>query len=163
MSVSHKLLLQSCHQSLEYSSPCGYQASLFINQKIHLQNFLEVLYGSISAGILMYMSTTGIKIKPDLSPEDRLTESLLLIERRSLIDSGSVRAPIRIRGTQLFVGDRLHGKVINGVFHRSNSLGNHASSLNNLGNSPGSQSPPSSPTSSPPASQHKDQDTLTQQ
>ena len=60
-------------------------------------------------------SIPGISIKPDLSPEDRRTESLLLKERRSLIASGVDRKVIKIRGSTLFVNNVKHGCVVNSV------------------------------------------------
>lgn len=95
------------------------------------------------------LSTNTIRIKPDLSPEERHIASIVLSERKSLIESGSVvdKTSIKIRGPRLFIGRRLHGEVINGTFHRSNSLGNHAPILHNLSASSDSgltsQSPPS--------------------
>ena len=66
-----------------------------------------------------------------MSPEDRHVESILLSERKSLIENGSVadKSSIKIRGPRLFIGQKLHGKVINGIFHPSNLLGDYAPNL----------------------------------
>ena len=53
----------------------------------------------------------GIQVKPDLSKEERATKACLLKERRALIDAGVFRSQISIRKNQLFIADRLHGKV----------------------------------------------------
>ena len=83
-----------------------------------------------------------IRIKPDLSPEERHSEKILLTERRVLLDSGlAERGSIRVRGSRIFIGERLHGRVIDGELHRSDSLGDHSPPLNALANAHRSPSP----------------------
>ena len=53
-----------------------------------------------------------IKIKPDMSPTERQTESILLKERWSLIQAGHERKNIKLRGSKIFVNNKLHGEVI---------------------------------------------------
>ena len=55
-------------------------------------------------------------IKPDMSWEQRLVESVLLKERWHLIQSGVARSSIKIRNTRLFVKNKLHGQVVNSKF-----------------------------------------------
>ena len=55
----------------------------------------------------------NIHIKPDLSPEDRKVEAILLKEQWRLISSGLDRKSIKIRGSFIFVNKNLHGKVTN--------------------------------------------------
>ena len=55
-------------------------------------------------------------IKPDMSREQRLLESILMKERWGLIQSGVARKSIKIRNTRLFVNNKLHGQVINSKF-----------------------------------------------
>ena len=50
-------------------------------------------------------------IKPDLTLEERQKESLLLKERRSLIEKGTQRKNIKIKNYSIFVNDKLHCKV----------------------------------------------------
>ncbi len=69
-------------------------------------------------------SKPGIAIKPDLSPEERGIESLLLKERRTLIDSGVVRSVIKLSGKSL----KRYGSVTNGAFCRAGSPQPDASS-----------------------------------
>jgi len=57
-----------------------------------------------------------IRIKPDLSQEERQIESLLLKERWVLIQAGTERKAIKIRGTKIFVSNKLHGQIINSSF-----------------------------------------------
>lgn len=59
---------------------------------------------------------TNIKLKPDMSPTERLVESLLLKERWSLIQRGIDRRTIKIRSNKIFVQQNLHGQVIDSTF-----------------------------------------------
>ena len=52
-----------------------------------------------------------IYIKPDLSPQERQRERLLLKERRCLINKGSERRYIKIRNDSLYLNNKLHCKV----------------------------------------------------
>jgi len=52
-----------------------------------------------------------IYIKPDLSPQERQRERLLLKERRCLIEKGSERRYIKIRNDSLYLNNKLHCKV----------------------------------------------------
>jgi len=55
----------------------------------------------------------GIKIKPDMTREERHIKSLLLKERWSLIQSELDHRAIRIRFDKIFVNNKLHGRVLN--------------------------------------------------
>ena len=48
--------------------------------------------------------------------EERQTESLLLKERWTLIQSGIERKAIRIRSNKIFILNKLHGQIINSSF-----------------------------------------------
>ena len=86
---------------------------------------------SILSGRRKLADMPGIRIKPDLSPEDRKVESLLLKERRSQINAGVDRSAIRISGASLFVNKRKFGCVTGGIFQRSSesSPGPHQAGL----------------------------------
>ena len=58
----------------------------------------------------------GISIKPDMSKEQRQTQSLLLKERRALIENRTNKALIRIRGNTLYINHSLHGTIIESKF-----------------------------------------------
>ena len=58
-----------------------------------------------------HSGNSSIMIKHDLSKEERQLESLLLRERRRLIDDGFERKHIRIRGTKLFLHSKLIGQA----------------------------------------------------
>ena len=51
-----------------------------------------------------------IRIKPDMSPEERQRESSLLRERWRLIQSGVLRNVIKIRGSHLYVNNKVFGE-----------------------------------------------------
>ena len=59
------------------------------------------------------VSYPGIAIKPVLSKEQQEVESVLLCERRKLINSDVKRKDIRIRGNTLYVNEEKHGTVVN--------------------------------------------------
>ena len=71
---------------------------------------------AIDVSILLSQTSTlpsGIRIKPDMNPEERQIESLLLKERWSLIQKDINRKVIKIRGNRIFVNNKLHGEVKN--------------------------------------------------
>lgn len=59
-----------------------------------------------------------IRIKPDLSAEERKKESLLLMERRSLIDAGVERKDIRMSGNSIYVKKKKYGSIEHGKFEK---------------------------------------------
>ena len=75
-----------------------------------------------------FLAKENIFIKPDLSPADRQVESILLKERRSLINTGTNSKSIKLRGDKLFIDDQAYGCVVDGVFTRNLSLSNSPSS-----------------------------------
>ena len=56
-----------------------------------------------------------MKIKPDLSPQERLCESLLLKEHWKLIQAGTDRQYIKIRRSSLIVSGKVHAEVVNNI------------------------------------------------
>ena len=66
-------------------------------------------------------SNPGISIKPDMTPQERVTESTLLREHRQLINSGIERRSIKIRGNVLIVNKKKYGSVVNSSFSLCNS------------------------------------------
>ena len=75
-----------------------------------------------------FLAKENIFFKPDLSPADRQVESILLKERRSLINTGTNSKSIKLRGDKLFIDDQAYGRVVDGVFTRNLSLSNSPSS-----------------------------------
>ena len=51
-------------------------------------------------------------IKPDLTPEEKAKEQLLLKERRSLIEKGVNRKQIKLRGYNIYIDSKLHCKIV---------------------------------------------------
>lgn len=99
------------------------------------------------------LSSDGFRVKPDLPPEERHAESLLLKERWLLIDEGTDRGLIKMQRSCLYVSGRLHCRVNQGTLFRSNSLADHAPQLVKLsGNS--SQESQDDDDSSPISSYH---------
>lgn len=58
-------------------------------------------------------------IKPDMLPQERAIESVLLKERWTLIKGGQNRRQIKLGNNRLYVNNQLYGEVVNGVFTRS--------------------------------------------
>ena len=57
-------------------------------------------------------------MKPDLPAEARRIESILLKQRKSLIQDGVSRKDIRIKGDSLLVRNEKYGIVVNDVFQK---------------------------------------------
>ena len=80
---------------------------------------------AIDVSILLSKASTlpkGIRIKPDMNPEERHTESLLLKERWTLMQKEIDRKLIKIRGNKIFVNNKLHGEVQNRNFVLSQAV-----------------------------------------
>ena len=56
-------------------------------------------------------------VKPDMPPEQRERDSVLMRERWRLIQSGVHRSNIKIKYDRLFVGKKLHGTIVDNTFH----------------------------------------------
>ena len=72
---------------------------------------------SILANRRNLASTPNISIRPDLPPEQRKVEAILLKERYHLIQSGTDKKSIRLRGNCLFVNNAKYGSVTQSKFH----------------------------------------------
>ena len=57
--------------------------------------------------------TPPVTIKADLTPAERRVQSVLLRERRKLIENGHDRRAIKLRNSSLYLSGRLHGTVVN--------------------------------------------------
>ena len=78
-----------------------------------------------------------IVIKQDMTKEERLVESILLREQWNLVQNGTDRKFIKIRNTQIFVHNKLHGSVQGSKFQACQ----HTNS-NNSTNSQSHDQPP---------------------
>ena len=76
------------------------------------------------------LKDNSIIIKPDMSPTEKAIEATLLKERWSLIQSGTDRKAIKIKGSRLYANGRLYGQVIESRFHLYPLVSDVASGLN---------------------------------
>lgn len=76
---------------------------------------------SILANRYKHKTLPGIAIKPDMSPKERMIESLLLKHRWDLIQSGTPREQIKIKGHSIFVRNIKTGSIINSKFTPNNT------------------------------------------
>ena len=67
-----------------------------------------------------------IFIKRDMSKQERQNERLLLKERYQLIEAGTSRKDLRIRGNKLLVKNEVYGSVVENKFVRASSLSSDA-------------------------------------
>jgi len=75
----------------------------------------------IDANVILANKTSllfSFLVKPDMSPEDRAIESILLKEHWSLIQSGHNHKQIKISKNHIYLNGHLRGKVVNSVFQR---------------------------------------------
>ena len=84
---------------------------------------------------LVSSAGSPVYVKRDLSKSERFLESILLKERRRLIDEGVARKHIRIQGVKLYVNSKLIGHAHPSGFCSYPSLGDHVPSLLNISNS----------------------------
>ena len=65
-------------------------------------------------------SSSGVYIRPDLTPAQKFNLNILLKERRSLLSSGYQSRDIKISNNSIFIQNSLYGKVVNKSFVRFN-------------------------------------------
>ena len=75
--------------------------------------------------------SSPLLIKPDMSPEERTTESTLLRERWSLIQAGNDRKKIKISNNRIYLNNQLFVEVVDSRFQRSNNQKSHPTTHNN--------------------------------
>ncbi len=64
-------------------------------------------------------ATPEVSVKPDMTKDERSIESILLKERRRLINRGTESRTIKIRGKSLLISNKRHGYVENMEFHNT--------------------------------------------
>lgn len=82
-----------------------------LSRPLLLYLYRSVDVNAVLSGRRKLSTKPHITIKPDLSPEERKVEQLLLKERRTLIQSGAERNTIKIRGSSLYVKNQKYGEV----------------------------------------------------
>ena len=65
---------------------------------------------------LLQSSTPVVFIKPHQSPHERSTEATLLCQRKLLIESGTDKKDIRIRGNSIFIKKKKYGSASASAF-----------------------------------------------
>ena len=79
---------------------------------------------------LPHDSQVEVSVRPDLPLEVGRVQSIVRRERHSLIQQGLTdQSNIRIRANRIYIGERLHGKVIDDDFVKCDSLGDQAPAL----------------------------------
>lgn len=78
----------------------------------------------------------GLSIKPDMTKEERKIQSILLQERRKLIQSGESSQHVKLRGNSLYLNKRKHGSVINSKYVATTTEATQEFGTNNGNNSP---------------------------
>ena len=89
------------------------------DQSTKSRPMLVRLTRTIDVSLLLSKAKTfskDIRIKPDMSQEEKLIESLLLKERWSLIQIGIERKAIRICNSKIFLQNKLRGQIVNSSF-----------------------------------------------
>ena len=72
---------------------------------------------------------SGLSVKADLNKEDRKIDQLLMSRRWSLIQSGTSRQLIKIKGNSILVNNVKKGSVTGGVFIESEPESNQLSDI----------------------------------
>jgi len=81
-----------------------------------LRPILVKLNRTIDVSLLLSKAKSlpkDIRIKPDMTCEERHIESLLFKERWTLIQNGIERKYIKIRSNKIFVLSKLRGQIVN--------------------------------------------------
>ena len=84
-----------------------------------MQWIIRMILGWVIEGFQIKLA----RVKPSLSPDERITESLLLKERWALIGKGTDWRKTKVCRSCLYVSRLLHGQVNNGILIKSPSLG----------------------------------------
>ena len=93
--------IRECHRLGKFT--IGKTSSSFIYRSIDATTILN--------GRKKLASRPDIVIKPDMTPDERKIEQLLLREHKLLIQSGTERRVIKLRGSSLYVDDNKYGEV----------------------------------------------------
>ena len=66
-----------------------------------------------------------LSIRPDMTPEERLCESVLMKERWNFIQSGIAQGDIRVRGSVLYVRRKVYGRYVDSEFQHVSAQSSH--------------------------------------
>ena len=87
------------------------------NRPLLIQLFRSCDASSILLNRRTLVQTPKVFIKPYMSHKERTTESTLLRERRSLINSGIERSSIRLHGNTLYINKKKYGYANESIFN----------------------------------------------
>ena len=132
--------IKECIRLGKYSNPLPHPRPLLVTL-----NSVSTVADILSNRSFLPASST-ISIKPHLSHSKRVTESILLKERRALINENVSRNSIKLRGNHIFINEKLHARVLDGVLVRGHTLGDYSNELQGLSGD-ATQASPSSSTS----------------
>ena len=79
---------------------------------------------NILANLDKLSNLPGISIKPQMSPKERNTESILLRERYILINSGTSKSDIKIRRNALYINNTKYDSATDSIFTLCSSPSN---------------------------------------
>ena len=114
------LCIKDCYRLGRYVQDSPHPRPILV-ELIYANDVLQILSKRFSLPPSSHFS-----IKPDLSLEERKSLSLLLAERRNLIDnSNHDKRLIKIRTSCIYINERLHARVVNGVIQLSHTLADH--------------------------------------
>ena len=111
-----------------------YRLGKFKSQLTRPRPILVKLQRSIDVTAILanrWSLSSPLLIKPDMSPDERTTESTLLRERWSLIQAGYDRKRIKINNNRIYLDSQFFGEVIDSRFQRSNKQKPHPTTNDN--------------------------------
>lgn len=138
ISMDEQAIVESIKPQVSLFSPLNirdcFRLGSYVEDNVHPRPILATLTRASDVSLVLSKRfSNGIYVKPDLSPEVRHAQYILRKERNSLIAQSNVdRKSISIRGSHIYIGERLHGRVMGGALVCSDSLGNHAPALESL-------------------------------
>ena len=101
-----------------------YRLGKFIPSRSKPRPILVKFLRSLDTSLILTnkkLLTPPIYIKPDMTPEEKAKESILLKERKALIEQGYEHKSIRMYKNCLYLNDRLFGQCNESGFHRTDA------------------------------------------
>ena len=101
-----------------------YRLGKFIPSRSKPRPILVKFLRSLDTSLILTnkkLLTPPIYIKPDMTPEEKAKESILLKERKALIEQGYERKSIRMYKNCLYLNDQLFGQCNESGFHRTDA------------------------------------------
>jgi len=131
-----------------------YHLGRFKSQQTRLRPILVKLKQTIDVSAILanrWSLSCPFLLKPDMSPDECTTESILLGEQWSLIQAGYDHKRIKISNNHIYLNNQLFGDIVDSYFQRSDnqkpqptSTDNSTSATTSTTTQPMNQQPPSS-------------------